>query len=582
MAGISGGLQLFRGSMLILLGIVAGTSLFLASYTYFKSIAIGEAQSRMLLYQSTLAAALNRFQHLPHIIAGDPLVLRALSGRGRDDLNERLAGFAAEADVDAIYLMDASGLTIASSNYQDELTFLDQNYGFRPYFQEAIAGRHGEFFAIGATTGRPGYFVAEAVYDEAETPLGVLAIKLDLSDLVEAWTAGGEAVFVANGDGIVVLSSNADWRYRTLERLSEERLAAILDDRQFGDEPLDPLDWSVETADLVTLNRERFLHVEAPVDRLGWQLHYLADEGRVRERAWFTLIVAAIIGSSLFAIVFYRRSERVQTALRTSRADQNQLRLANAKLADEIEERKAAERRLEQAQSDLAQASKLAALGQLSASVTHELGQPLAAMRNYLTAAEIDARPEATELAANLGRIVQRMESITKQLRFFASPGDQNLETFDLKDAVHAALTLVEHDVSAKEIALDLDLSPEPATIRGNRFRIEQVVVNLFRNAIAAMKDADRKRLTLKLQPTTDMVEVTVLDTGHGLAGATIETLREPFHSTRASGEGMGLGLAISAAILREHGGELLAADRDGGGAVFTLRIPRIQGGAAP
>ena len=203
-------------------------------------------------------------------------------------------------------------------------------------------------------------------------------------------------------------------------------------------------------------------------------------------------------------------------------------------------------------------------------------------MRNYLTAAELEADPQATELATNLGRIVQRMESITKQLRFFASPGDQNLEMFDLKDAVHGALNLVEHDVSANDITLDLDLSPEPGAIRGNRFRIEQVVVNLLRNAIAAMQDSDQRRLALKLDMTAAAANLSVLDTGHGLDGATIETLREPFHSTRASGEGMGLGLAISAAILREHGGELLAADRREGGAVFTLRIPRIQEEALP
>ena len=572
-----GDLRLFRKFVLTLLVIVGAITLIFASYAYFKSVELTQARSRILLYQSTLAAALDRFQHLPHVLAVDPLVLRALSGSDTDELNRRLSDFASKANVDAIYLMDATGLTVASSNYQDKLTFLGQRYGFRPYFREAIAGRHGEFFAIGATTGRPGYFVAEAVYGEGEAPFGVLAIKLDLSDLVEAWAAGGEAVFVANADGIVVLSSNEDWRYRTLERLSDERLAAIAGDRQFGDEPLEPLEWSIEGDDLVTLNGSKFLHVEAPIDRLGWRLHYLAYEGRVRERAWFTLIAAAIIGSSLFALFFYRRSLRVQTALRTSEADQDQLRRANAKLAEEIEERKAAERRLEQAQSELAQASKLAALGQLSASVTHELGQPLAAMRNYLTAAELETNPTTTELTTNLGRIVQKMESITKQLRFFASPGDQNLQTFDLKDAVQGALSLIEHDLKASDISLELDLSPDGGIVRGNRFRIEQVVVNLLRNAIAAMQNTDQKCLTLKLETTSATTQLSVLDTGHGLGGATIETLGEPFHSTRASGEGMGLGLAISTAIVREHGGELQASDRGERGAVFMLRLPRIQ-----
>ncbi len=563
-----------RRLMLVVLGGVIATFLFFASYSYFKSAELAQAQSRMLLYQSTLAAALDRFQHLPHILAQDPLVVRALSGRDRNDLNRRLKSFASRAKVDAIYLMDETGLTIASSNYEEDLTFLGRNYGFRPYFRDALAGRHGEFFAIGATTGQPGYFVADAVRDDDGASLGVLAIKLDLGDLVEAWAAGGEAVFVANADGIVVLSSNDSWRYRTLQRLNDVRLKQIAQDRQFADQALEPLDWSERGSDLVALSGDTFLHVEAPVDQLGWRLHYLADESRIRERAWFTLITAAIVGSSLFALFFYRRSIRVQTALKTSQADREQLRLANISLAEEIDERRAAERRLEDAQSELAQASKLAAFGQLSASVTHELGQPLAAMRNYLTAAELDAHKPTTELALNLGRIVHRMESITKQLRFFASPGDKDVKTFDLKDAISGTLGLIEHDLKVADIALDLDIPDDLVPMSGNRFRIEQVMVNLMRNAMAAMRQADRRHLTLKLVASATEVELSVLDTGHGLDGATIEELREPFHSTQASGEGMGLGLAISAAIVREHGGQLVAHDREGGGAVFTIRFP--------
>jgi len=571
-------LSVVRLLVFLVIGLAAAVSLFFASYTYFKNSELQLAQNRMLLYQSTLSAALDRFQHLPPILASDPMVLRALAGSGRDALNRRLSGFASQAQVDAIYLMDDAGLTIASSNYRDALTFLGQNYGFRPYFREAIIGRRGEFFAIGATTGRPGYFVAEAVYDDEGTPIGALAIKLDLSGLVDAWAAGGEAVFVANADGIVVLSSHDEWRYQTLERLSGERLEAIRQDRQFGDEALEPLGWSERAADLVSLSDRIFLHVEAPVDQLGWRLHYLAAEGRVRERAWFTLVLVAILGSSLATLTFYRRSLRVQTALRSSQAARRQLQVVNTSLADEIEERKATEQRLEKAQAELAQASKLAALGQLSASVTHELGQPLAAMRNYLTAAELEASSNTPELTANLGRIVQRMESITKQLRFFASPGERTLETFDLRDAVSSGLSLTEHDLHAKRIELDLEMAADPVLTRGHRLRIEQVVINLLRNAMAAMQDSAQRRLTVKVSAMTNRAELALVDTGHGLLGSSIEELREPFHSTRPSGEGMGLGLAISAAIIREHDGEMLADDRDGGGATFTMRLPLAEG----
>ncbi len=554
---------------------ILAIALFFLSLSYFRSEEVQRAQNRASLYRSTLLGELERFQHLPFILAQDPFVIAGARGENREGLNKRLKEFALRANLDAIYLMDVNGLTVAASNYDAKKTFLGQNYGFRPYFKNALLGRRGEFFGIGATTSLPGYFIAERVNDENGEALGVIAIKLDLSDLAKAWKEGGENVFVANSDGVIVLSSNEDWRYRTLAPISEQRRKEIEAERQFANEALTPLDWENLEANIVQLNSKKYIYAKSPVSRLGWSLYFLADERRVLERSWFTVIGLAIIASILLTLAVFLRSERIRQALNASQKDREQLRKINKKLAQEIEERRAAERRLEKAQSELARNSKLAALGQLSASVTHELGQPIAALQNYLAAAELDTnKKERSESIKNMRGIVSRMVNITKQLRFFAKPGDNIMEIIDLRDVFEGVDILVAPDIKAANIKLKLNKSEDPIWIKANRLRLEQILVNLIRNSIAAMQDCSCREIEVIFESDSKYGIMSVRDSGHGLGQNSIEQLKEPFHTTRASGDGMGLGLAISAAIVKEHEGIFSAENIEGGGAIFIVKIP--------
>lgn len=585
MSEIAAGQRVWRvgrlwGKVAAVAVIVLMVSVFFAARSYYESLELQRAQNRVTLYRSTLLSALERYRHLPFVLARDPHVVRGAEGSGREELNRRLASFAAEADLDAIYLMDTKGLTVAASNFDQDLTFLNQNYGFRPYFRTALTGGRGQFFGIGATTSRPGYFIAEPVRSVTGDVIGVVALKLDLSGLERAWSDGGETVFVSNRDGIVLLSSEPALRYRALDTLTEEQRREIQARRQFGKESLDPLDWVRLGPETVRLDDVAHLHVTATIPGSDWILHFLSPERDVLTRAWLAVIGAAILGVVISAIGLFLRVRRVRESLAESQAARRSLEAANTELAREIEERRQAERRLEKAQSELARTSKLAALGQLAASVTHELGQPISAMKNYLAVAEMeDPQGASGDTMSRLSGVVGRMERLTQQLRFFARPGgEEGLGPVDLVEVWREAFALIEPDIDAAGIAVEVSAPEGPVMVRGDRLRLEQVVVNLCRNAVLAMQNRPRRVLTVGISQSGDSACLSIRDSGAGLNGQRLETLQEPFVTTRASGEGMGLGLAISAEIVKEHDGGLAARDAEDGGAEFTVTLPLLTG----
>lgn len=546
--------------VLVAIALVAIAALFVTSLSYFRSIEIEEAKNRLSLYGRSLNGTLEQFQYLPSVLARYPIIISAHSAASNKLLNKQLANFSREAELEAIYIMDMDGLVLASSNYGTPQTFVGQNYGFRPYFNSALLGKRGEFFGVGATTGRPGYFISAPIYDRLGNVSSVVAIKLDVRELQKAWEEGSERVFVSNRDGVIVLSSNPTWLYQTLSKLSDKQLADIRTKKQFGDKPLSTFSWERFDQSTVSIGGEKSIYVSSPAKRLGWRIHYLLSERRIFERATLTTFIFGGALSALLAFATFLRSTRIKAALWTSQADRSQLRATNTELKN--------------AQEELARTSKLAALGQLSASVTHELGQPISAMRNYLAAAELGGEMKSGKTWEKLNKVVDRMENITKQLRFFTKPGDDKLAIVSFQDVFGDVMALVEHDIRAANVELEIDVCSSPVFVRGNRLRLEQVLVNLIKNALAAMEATKSAVLSIVIREEKNRALISVQDTGTGFGDRKLEQLQEPFHTTRASGDGMGLGLSISAAIIKEHDGELIAQNLENGGARFIVSLP--------
>ena len=548
-----------------------------AAFDYFSQEEWSKAQGQLSLYRSTVVAELEQHSHLTHILARDTFVTEAVAGAGTGALNARLEDFANQAGLESIYLMDANGVTIAASNHATETSFIGHNYGFRPYFKDALQGKHGRFYAIGMTTGLPGLFLADGVVVEGHEVTGVIAIKKGFSVLEDSWRKAGEQVILTNSDGVVLLASDPEWRYRALTPLTETQKAEIVAVRQFSGQKLDPLQWRVKSDNRAMIGGDERMHLVADDLPDGWQLHYFADDDRAVARSWLATAAVVFLAGTLIIVFQVQRARRVGRALKRAEKEEAQLRTSNLQLANEVAERIATEARLQKTQKELEQAGRLAALGQLSASVTHELGQPIAAMRNHLAAAEINPQ-NAARLGPEIGSLVGRMEGITRQLKFFATSNEETFEIFDLRDAIAAGLALLAPNIDKGAVTVDLKQPEDPVWVRGNRLRLEQVTTNILRNACDAMEDEPAEsRLCVTVGQDNEIAFFEVADTGHGIGAASLPDLQEPFVTTRESGRGMGLGLAISATIVKDHDGTMSAQDLVAGGAIFRVALPRVK-----
>lgn len=548
---------------------------------YFVSTEIAASARRAAPYLTSLISVMERYQNLPAILSEDKEIIKAASGAPSPDISRRLARYATTTRAEAVYLMNPDGLTIAASNWDRPKTFVGQNYGFRPYFKDAMAGKPGEFFAIGATTGKPGYFVSHPVRTSGGEIIGVIAAKVDLRGLEADWQSPEGRIFIVNADGVIVLSEDKAWRYRTLGRLGPSTRAAIAARRQFGGKALQPLGLE-RIGDVLTIGETRYIEHVQNIGRLGWTLHFLSPYENIQERRWLVIAAAAVVLSLLLALVLFRRAERTRALLISSQKERDVLNRLNRDLAREIDERNQAEKRLQLAQKELRQSSKLAALGQLAASVNHELGQPLAAMKTYIAGGLLPQNPaaggsepddEQEILLGQLDRLVDRMSETTRQLRFFARRGGEAFDDVDLSDVVAGALETMRPAISNEGVRLHCPDAGRHVIVRGGRMRLEQVLVNLIRNALDAMRDSDEKQLTIALKGGEGAARIIVRDSGEGLHGDHRTQIFEPFVTTKASGEGMGLGLAISASIVKEHDGKLSARNVESGGAEFMLEL---------
>jgi two-component system C4-dicarboxylate transport sensor histidine kinase DctB len=223
------------------------------------------------------------------------------------------------------------------------------------------------------------------------------------------------------------------------------------------------------------------------------------------------------------------------------------------------------------------QSAKLAALGQMSAALAHEINQPLTTQRMQLATLRLlldhGRVDDAYKALRPLDDMLTRMAALTSHLKTFARKSPSGLrERLDLAAVVDQSLQLLEARLRDEQVDVELHLI-RPSSVRGDAIRLEQVLINLLRNALDAMQDKPLKRLVIRIEADEQLWHLSVADSGGGIAEENLLSVFDPFFTTKPVGDGLGLGLAVSYAIVHELGGRLSAANLEQG-AVFTLSLP--------
>ncbi|SAI74156.1 two component sensor kinase for C4-dicarboxylate transport [Bordetella ansorpii] len=584
------------------------------------------ARAAAQLNTVALRSSLDKFRSVPFVLAQDPEVRATLLAPESErilQLDHKLTALSRGVGASAIYLLDMAGLAIAASNWNEPATFVGVDYQFRPYFRRAASEGEAEYFALGTISHEPGLYLSRRISDSAGKLLGVIVLKMDFTLLERNWEALEDALFITDGNGVVLMGNVADWRFRAIGPLPEATAQAMRANQQFGDARFEPLPVTLPSGsqDAGTLVRarealrrqpagSRLLHTAFPVASSDhWTLHTLSSVQPAIDRAaanaqLATLLALTACGLSAGLYIHLRtrarRRAHAQAVVRAELEHQVQqrtgeLRRANTELQALIDERQHAEARLHQMQDELVQANKLALLGQVAAGVAHEINQPAAAIRAYAdNTAEFARRGQDAAVLENLRTIAaltERIGGITGELRAFSRKAAASVAPIPLDDALEGALLLVGPRITRQRVLLTHPGRPH-LKVLADRMRLEQVFVNLLQNAMDALQDSVDPRIDILIEPqsppgeaprashglaargpagATGQVLVHIRDNGPGLAPELREKLFTPFQTTKP--EGLGLGLIICRDILTEFGGGLYAADATPHGAIFTVTL---------
>ena len=520
------------------------------------------AELRMALYTGNVVSELQRNSVVPLLLSQDPNLVGALNSGDFSTSSQRLISYLDEIGAAGFLLLDEDGRAVAATDRNQ----LGSRHRSERYFIDAIRAEETVFSTIERENGAIEFTYSRKLVSDREQ-IGVIVVFVDLAKFERSWAGISDAVMVTDSTGTVILATEPRWRGETVEQALARQSPpnaikrAIKATTEFSFIPPDAY-----------LLGEGVMRSEARIPFQGWRITTFTNYTSVRERVNGVLALE-IMGLALFlAVAFYMTGRRERTRSKRFQRESAELRQLNQALQREIAERKRAEKNLEVAEQTLAQSSKLAALGEMSAAVSHELNQPLAAMKTYLAGARLLLqRQRPDEALSSFHRIddqIRRMGAITRRLKTYARKGDQAVEPLDVRDALSTALSMMEPQLKRRQVEIVRTVPPHPVMVRADRLRLEQVLINLFRNAFDATANTPSPRIDLMLT-TGETATITVRDNGMGIEN--LETLFEPFYTTKAHGDGVGLGLAISSGIVNDFGGRLTARNGRDGGAGFEV-----------
>ena len=565
--GASRTIVLFRVAVIAL--IVAFTASVWATNAWltqrFTESTRNRADLRLALYSASLLSELQRNSVVPQILARDADLLQALQTGNYEGMSERLVSYWDEIGIAALTLADASGLVVAATEAEN----IGRNEQDEPWFQRAISENRTVFSIKRDENGRFRFAYSRPMEAEGNAR-GVIVAEVGLHRFENAWAGISDAVLVTDSDGQIILATEPRWRGLTVAAALRRQTPEGAIERALRLTS----DWSALPPDAY-LQGEAVMRRNQSVPFQGWTITSFTKYASIRERVNAVIALEIMGFAILLALGFYVLSRKNALRMALFQRESAELRMLNAQLQREIAERERVQKNLAVAEQTIAQSSKLAALGEMSAAISHELNQPLAAMKTYLAGAKLLLRRNRPEEALSsfqrVDGLIERMTAITRQLKSYARKGGDEFRPIDLGPVVASVLSMMEPQLKQREVRLSVVEPDEPVVILGDRLRVEQVLVNLLRNALDATKGVKEPKIDIILS-AGEMVVVAVRDNGPGIED--LDQLFEPFFTTKQPGDGVGLGLAISSGIVNDMGGRLTAHNGEGSGAVFEMQLP--------
>ncbi len=539
----------------------------------------------LALATDRLSAELHRYRELAVLLSNHPSLEALVHGGGDVARATKILVQKADQTGSLEIRLVRNDATVLASAGRGASTV-----GSQPAFSRAMQGALGSAHYVNSD-GQRVFTFAAPVFGPNGPAAGAVLVTIDLSEIERNWPSGPTAVFFTDANGVVYVTSRSELVLASYDGRSGRPFPTVRRVR-------------LHSHDVWRINGGPYLPDEAIY--LARSMPIIAMKGEILINTApahrIANLQAAVAGSLvlLIGLMFILAGERrralavrlkaeaaANTALEARVLERTgTLSKTNAVLRREISERHDAERALRKAQSDLVRASKLSALGQMSAGISHELNQPLMAIRSYSENAEAylkrDDQPAARKNLARISEMTQRMGRIIQNLRAFARQEPKEIGDVDVVAAVNAALELVHKRLANAGITVDWQRPKTPILVRGGDVRLQQILTNLILNSADAMESSAKKHLSIRIETRAQTALVTVADSGPGIDDP--DKIFDPFYTTKTTGksEGMGLGLSISYGLVQSFGGKIQGRNLPTGGAEFTVELSRAVSERAP
>ena len=554
---------LFSLSVLFVVLLVATNSFFTSKYLNdIKQ----EGEIRLTQNERNIVNELQKNSVIPQFLVRDQSIWNALLSNNFSSLPQMFSEFIDEISIESITLMDRTGQIVAVAGKEN----LNVNSSNKIIFNTAISTNDTVMNIIEKNENEFGFFYSRKIENDQRV-LGVLSIEVDLKKFENSWKSAGDRIFISNGEGKIVLATEPTWKGLSDDLAWKNQNSKNIIKRGYSVAK----GWVDSNESDQYFNDSSFVRFNKNIPILNWKMSSFENYSGVRERVNTILALEILIFLLLLVLSLYSLNRKKILRLNLFEEETIKLRELNKKLETEMEQRKRVEKNLLAVEQTLEQHSKLAALGEMSAAISHELNQPLAAMKTYLAGASLllkRNRPQETVAALmRIDGLIHRMGEITKQLKSFARKNTESFVPLNFNDAILEAMSIMEPQLKQSGIKIDTNIPSEPVLIVGDQQRLEQVIINLIRNAIDALDDTELPSITISLYKNNS-VRFSIRDNGKGIND--LEKLFEPFQTSKDPGKGLGLGLAISSNIISELGGSLSGENLTPTGAEFTIKLP--------